>query len=220
MEELEATLKEARWQEKLERVDKELVHFYQEERKKEDEINQAINKVFSKTSKIVERINLMFKDLEELKKKISSSETGLIQKSNQDPQIRNAVEFKKAEVIREVPITEQLKGAFTLMRAVNIEMGIQGESDEDMWGDGFDRFPIYAQNIYDEVKRAGGKPVKAKCDELIRAARIPEPRIIKARDELRKNLEVLTKKEAIVYEEEGDTFVIRENIKLERTRKW
>lgn len=42
-------------------------------------------------------------------------------------------------------------------------------------------------------------------------ARIPEPRIIKAREELKKNLDVLVKKDLITYEEEGDTLILREN---------
>lgn len=215
MEEVETTLKEAQWQEKLERADKELAHFYREERKKEDEINRAINKVFNEAAKDVEKINLTFKDLKELKKKISGIERNLIKEGNQDPQIRDAIEFKKAEIIREVGVTEQLKGGSPLVREVNIALGIQEESEEDLLGRGFSRLSIYAQNIYDEVKRASGKPVRARVDELIRVARIPEPRIIKARGELKKNLDLLAKKELITYEEEGDTFIITGNIKEE-----
>ena len=211
-ENMEQDLKEAHWQEKLERADKELTPFCREERHKEDKINRIINKAFDNASKIVERINPMFKELEELRKKISDIENQLIQSSgNSDLQIRDAIEFKKAEIIREVEVTEQLKGASSLVRQVNAAMGLQDGSDEDLFGTGFNRLPIYAQNIYDEVKRAGGKPVRAKRDEFIRVARIPDPRIIKAREELNKNLEVLVEKDLITYEQEGETVILREN---------
>jgi len=75
------------------------------------------------------------------------------------------------------------------------------------------RLPIYAQNIYDEVRRARGKPLKVNDAGLIRVAKIPEPRIIKARDELKKNLEVLRKKELVTCEKEADTYTITERIR-------
>ena len=212
MEELEGALKEAQWQEKLERVDKELAHFYREERKKGDEINRAINKVLKKAAKDVEKINLTLKDLRELKKKISNAETQLIRSDDdQDVKIKEAIEFKKAEITREIEVTEEVKGGISLVREVNVALGIQDESDEELFGRVVNRLPIYAQNICDEVKRAGGRPVKTKSDELIRVARIPDPRIIKAREELEKNLDILVAKDFITYETEGETLVLREN---------
>lgn len=212
MEELEGALKEVRWQEKLERANKELGPFYREERKKENEINQSINKVFKGAAKDVEKINLMFKDLRELKKKIFGIETQLIRSDDdRNVKIKEAVEFKKAEVAREIEVTEEIKGGISLVREVNIALGIQDESDEEMFGRVVNRLPIYAQHIFDEVKRGRGKVIKVKKDELIRAARIPEPRIIKAREELRKSLDVLVGKDLITYEEEGETLVLREN---------
>lgn len=214
LQDMEAALKEARWQEKLEKVDKELGPFYREQRKKEDEISQAINKVFNEAAKDVEKVNLMFKDLQELKKKISGVETQLIRSDdNHDVKVKETIEFKKAEIAREIEVAEEVKGGISLVREVNIALGIQDESDEELFGRVVNRLPIYAQNIYDEVRRAAGKPVRARCAELIRAARIPDPRIIRAREELKKSLEVLTKKELVAYEEQGDTFIITENIK-------
>ena len=212
LQEKEIALKEARWQEKLERADKELAHFFREERKKEDEINRAINKVFKKAAKDVEKINLTLKELEELKKKISNAETQLIRSDDdQDVKIKEAIEFKKAEITREIEVTEEVKGGISLVREVNVALGIQDESDEELFGRVVNRLPIYAQNICDEVKRAGGRPVKTKSDELIRVARIPDPRIIKAREELEKNLDILVAKDFITYETEGETLVLREN---------
>ncbi|MDA2929112.1 hypothetical protein MYX84_04040 [Acidobacteria bacterium AH-259-O06] len=208
---LEQALKEAQWQEKLERVEKQLVQLYREERKQEDKINGDVNALFHKTAKIVEKMNRGFKDLEELRGKRSDIERGLI-KGSQDRQMRDAIEFKKAEVIREVGVTEQLEGGTSLIRTVNVELGIQ-ESEE--LGKAVIRLPIYARNIYEEVRRAGGRPLRTRWDELIRVARIPEPRIIRAREELNKNLEVLREKGRIVYEEEGDSLIIREMIKEE-----
>ena len=215
MEDLEAALKEARWQEKLERADKELAHFYREERKKEDRINRAINKVFNEAAKDVEEINLMFKDLKKLKKKVFGIESQLVRSDDDhDPKIKDAIEFKKVEIAREIEVTEEVKGALSLVREVNIAIGLGDKSDEELFGRAVNKLPIYAQNIYDEVKRARGKPVRVKRAELIRAAKIPEPRIIKARDELRKNLDVLVAKDLITCEEEGETLTLMErNIK-------
>jgi hypothetical protein len=210
--EMEAELKEAQWQEKLERVEKQLVQLYREERKKENEINQAINKVFNKAARDVKKINFIFKDLNELKKNISSIENQLIRSDDtHDLKIKEAIEFKKAEITREIEVTEEVKGGVSLVREVNVALGIQEESDQELFGRIVNRLPVYAQNIYDEVIRAGGKPVKAKEDELIRVAKIPEPRIIKARDELKKNLKVLVEKDLITYEAEGKTLILKEN---------
>ncbi|MCK4419117.1 hypothetical protein KAV79_04870, partial [Candidatus Aerophobetes bacterium] len=68
------------------------------------------------------------------------------------------------------------------------------------------------QNIYDEIRLSRGGPVNARIDEWIRVARIPEPRIIKAREELKKNLEILRKKGLIEYEEEADALTVSENM--------
>ena len=206
---IQESLKEAQWEEKLERVEKELVEFYREERKKEDKINRDVNALFNRTCKSVEKINQIFKDLEELREKIADIQRELM-RGSRDREMRDAIEFMKAEVVREIPVSEQLESGHSLMRTVNIEIGIR-ENIDDLMGEGFVRVPIYARNILEEVKRAGGRPVRATWDELIRLAEIPEPRIIKAREELSKNLEVLSQKGIITYDQEGDTLVIRDN---------
>lgn len=212
MEELGAALEEAWWQEKLERADKELAHFYREERTKQDQINRAINKVFNEAARDVERINIMFKNLKELKKKISGIESRLIRSDDDHgAKIKDAMEFKKAEIAGEIEVTEEVKGGISLVREVNVALGIGDESDEELFGRVVNRLPIYAQNIYDEVRRSKGKPIKVRKDEFIRAARIPEPRIIQARAELKKNLDVLAEKDLITCEEEGEMLTLREN---------
>jgi len=216
MAELEAALNGTRWQEKLETVDKELAHFYREQRGKENLIGRAINKVFDEAAEDVERINLVSKKLKELKKKISGIESQLIQSDDDhDVKIKDAIEFKKAEIAREIEVAEEVKGAISVVREVNLSLGLGDESEEELFGRRIHRLPIYAQNIYDEVRRARGKPLKVRDAGLIRVAKIPEPRIIKARDELKKNLEVLTNKELVTCEEEGDTYIITENIREE-----
>ncbi len=214
MEEVQAALNETRWQEKLEIAEKELAHFYREQREKEDLIGRAINKVFNEAAEEVERINLVSKELKELKKKISGIESQLIQSDDDhDVKIKDAMEFKKAEIAREIEVAEEVKGGIPLVREVNVALGVGDESEDELFGRRINRLPIYAQNIYDEVKRSRGKPLKVNDAELIRVAKIPEPRIIKARDELKKNLEVLTKKELVACEEKGDTYTIMENIR-------
>ncbi len=213
IEKMEKALEEAQWEERLETVESELVSFYRKEREKEDEINGEINRLFNNASKNVEKINLRFKDLKELKKKISNLEKELIQESGDDnSRMRQAVEFKRAEVIREIEITPQIRGGSSLVKAVNIAMGTEEELEGDLLGSGFNGLPIYAQNIYDEIRLSRSKPVNARIDEWIRVARIPEPRIIKAREELKKNLEILRKKGLIEYEEEEDALTARENM--------
>ena len=209
--EVEKALSESQWQEKLDKVEEQLVAFYREERGKADQINRAVNKLFNAAAKGVEKINQMLTEIQELKKKISTIETGLVRTDDgKDLSMKEAMEFKRAEVAREIELAEQVKGGVSLVREVNAALGVQDESDEEFFGRAAHRFSSYAQNIYDEVRRAGGKPVRAREDELIRVARIPEPRIIRAREELRKNLDVLVEKELIVYEQEGDILTIRE----------
>ena len=216
---LEESLKEAKWREKLKRIEKQqLVEFYREERKQEDKINRDINALFNRTSQTVEKINVSFRGLEELREKISEIERSLLTRWGPFREMRKAMELKKANVIREVPVTDQLDGGTPLVKTINTEMGIGEGEDEDLWAKGFIRLPIYAQDILAEVKRAAGRPVRASWDEWIRLAGIPEPRIIKAREELTKNLEVLREKGGIVYEEEGDTLVIRDNTQEEAGR--
>lgn len=213
IEKMEKALEEAQWEERLEKVEGELGPFYREEGEKEDKINGEINKLFNNASKNVEKINLMFKDLKQLKKKISNLEKELIQKSGDDnSRMRQAVEFKKAEVIREIEVTPQIRGGSSLVKTVNIAMGREEELEGDLFGSAFNELSIYAQNIYDEIRLSRGRPVNAKVDEWIRVARIPEPRIIKAREELKKNLEILRKKGLIEYEEEEDALTVRENM--------
>ena len=211
---LEEALKEAQWQEKLERVEKELVPLYRDEREQENKINRDVNALFKRTYKSVEKLNRSFKELEESRGKRTDIEKGLT-RGSQGRQMRDAIEFKKAEVIRQVAVTDQQEGGASLIRTVNTELGIR-ESEE--LGRGVIRLPIYARNIYEEVRRAGGRPLRVKWDELIRVAAIPEPRIIKAREELEKNLEVLRERGRILYEEEGDTLILRENNKEETGR--
>ena len=216
---LEETLNKARWLDRLQSIEKEkLVEFYREERKTEDKINKDVNTLFNETCKIVERIGRSFDDLKETRETISKIQRGLIKGSNQGREMKKAIELKKAKVIREVPVVEQLDSGTSLVRTVNIEMGSGESEDEDLWAKGFIRLPVYARDILDEVRRARGRPVRAKWDEWIRLAGIPEPRIIKAREELTKNLEVLREKGGIVYEEEGDTLVIRDNTQKEVRR--
>ncbi len=214
MEELGAALKEIRWQEKLEIAEKELAHFYREQREKEDLIGRAINKVFNEAAEEVERINLVSKELKELKKKTAGIESQLIQSDgDHDVKIKDVMEFKKAEIAREIEVAEEVKGAISVVREVNLSLGLGDESEDELFGRRIYRLPIYAQNIYDEVRRARGKPLKVNDAGLIRVAKIPEPRIIKARDELKKNLEVLRKKELVTCEKEADTYTITEKIR-------
>jgi len=203
-------LEEAQWEERLEKVERELGPFYRQEGEMEDEVNREINKLFNKASKNVEKINRGFKDLKELKKKISNLEKELIQNSGDgNSQIRQAVEFKRAEVIREVEVTPQIGGGSSLVKAVNIATGIEQERG-GLFSSGFNVLPRYAQSIYDEIRLSRGKPVSARIDEWIRVAGIPEPRIIKAREELDKSLEILKKKGLLEYEKvEGDTLKVR-----------
>lgn len=211
IEQIQDALKEARWEEKLERVEKELVPLYREEREKEDKINRDVKALFNRTCKHVEKMNQGFKELEEIRERVSDIQKDLMRsKRGPDRQMRDAIEFTKAEVIREVPVTEQLEGGASLLRTVNIEIGIRDNVD-DAWGKGFVRLPTYARNILEEVRRAAGRPVRATQDEMIRLAAIPDPRIIKAREELNKNMEILREKGLIVYDQEGDTLIVRDN---------
>lgn len=211
MEEAEVALKEAQWQENLERIDRELTDLYREERKKEDEISRAINNAFAEAAKAVENINLVFKGLKDLKEKISGIESRVIRSDEgRDANIvKKAMELKRAEIVREMEVAEEVKGGLSLVREVSAALGLQAESDGELFGRVVHRLPVYAQNICNELKRSTGKPVKLNRDELIRVARIPEPRIIKAREELEKSLDVLVREGRLVFEREGETLILR-----------
>ncbi len=67
----------------------------------------------------------------------------------------------------------------------------------------------YARNIFDELKKHVGGLLKVREPDLIRLAKIPSIRIIEARDELEKALIELKERNLIIYEKQGDKYIIR-----------
>ena len=208
--EREAALKEAQWQEKIEAAEKEIGQLCRQKRRKEKDINQALNKLFQETSKGVEKINTMFGELEESKKEISIGEDSLIRKGGEDGLLaKDALEFKKAEIDREIRVPQQAEGALSLIKEVNRTKGLKGELSDMLVGRKADTLPSYARNIYSELMENRSRVIKQKEDALVKLAGIPEPRIIKAREELQRCLDELEDDNLIVVEKDGVEFTIR-----------
>jgi len=67
----------------------------------------------------------------------------------------------------------------------------------------------YAQNILKELKGHVGGLLKVTEPDLIRLSKVPEIRIIRARDELEKCLNELKEYNLIMYKKQGDRYIIR-----------
>lgn len=201
-------LKEAEFQEILKRIENELVPLYQKERESENQINSFINKLFERTARTVDKVNLMYKDFDEIKKEIKNAESQIIQSARKDGfAVRESIELKKVQATQDLKVIKQIKGASAIVKQVNIARNIPEGEYEMMFEEDFGNLPIYAQNIYRAIKMSG-KSLRAKIDDLIRLSKIPEPRIILARDMVTKFLDRLKKNKLIEYSLSGDTYII------------
>ncbi|ODS33506.1 MAG: hypothetical protein SCARUB_01330 [Candidatus Scalindua rubra] len=152
----------------------------------------------------------MFGELEGLRKEISKKEDLLIRKGGeQDLLVRDALEFKKAEIDREIKVSQQVEGALSLIKEVNRTKGLEGKLSDMLVGRKADTLSSYARNIYLELTENRSRIIKQKEDALVKLASIPEPRIIKAREELQRCLSELEEDNLIVYEKKGADYVIR-----------
>lgn len=210
LQDMETALKDVQWQEKVGVAEREIGQLYRDQRKKEKNINKAVNELFHKSSKRVEEINGMFGELEGLRKEISKKEDLLIRKGGeQDLLVRDALEFKKAEIDREIKVSQQVEGALSLIKEVNRTKGLEGKLSDMLVGRKADTLSSYARNIYLELTENRSRIIKQKEDALVKLASIPEPRIIKAREELQRCLSELEEDNLIVYEKKGADYVIR-----------
>ena len=210
LEKKEIALKEAQWQEKLEVAEKEIGPLYRSQRQKEKKISGAMNDLFQEASKRVEAINALFGELETLKKEISQIEDSMVRKEGgHDLQAKDALEFKKVEIDREIKVPQQSKGAFSVVKEVNRIKGFQGSLSDMLVGRKADTLSSYARNIFTELMENRARIIKNKEDAMVKLAGIAEPRIVKAREELEKCLEELEEENLISYEKDGVDYVIR-----------
>ena len=208
--EKETALKEANWKEKVEVAEKKIGRLYRKHRQKEKIISKAMNELFQGASKKVENINAMFGELEGLKKEISKKENSLIRKGGEhDVLIKDAIEFNKVQIDREIKAPQQVEGALSLIREVNRTKGLQGSLSDMLIGRKADTLSSYAGNIYTELMENRTRIIKNKEDGLVKLAGIAEPRIIKAREELQRSLKELEENDLISYEKNGVDYVIR-----------
>ena len=208
--EKETALKEARLQEKMEIVEGEIGESYRQKRGKEKGVNEALNTLFQETLQRVEGINAMFDELEGLKKEMSQKEAPLIRKGGDDDLLgRDALELKKANIDREIKVPPQVEGAFSLIKEINRTRGLEGSLSDTLVGKKADTLSSYARTIYQELMENRSRVIKQKEDALVKLAGIPEPRIIKAREELQKSLRELEEDNLIVCENEGVDYTIR-----------
>jgi len=206
--EAEEELKKKEFQEILETVENELVPLYQKERESENQINSFMNKLFERTARTVDKVNLMYKDFDEIKKEIKNAENQIIQSARKDGfAVRESIELKKVQATQDLKVIKQIKGAPALVKQVNTARNIPEGEYEMMFEEDFGNLPIYAQNIYRAIKTSG-KSIRAKIDDLIRLSKIPEPRVILARDMVAKFLDRLKKNKLIEYSLSGDTYII------------
>ncbi len=151
-----------------------------------------MNELFQKASKRVEVINTLFGELEALKKEISKIEDSMIRKEGgHDLQAKDALEFKKVEIDREIKVPHQAEGAFSVVKEVNRIKGFQGRLSDMLVGRKADTLSSYARNIFTELMENRTRIIKQKEDALVKMAGIAEPRIVKARDELQRCIEEL-----------------------------
>ena len=210
LEEKEVALKEAHWQEKIEVAEREMGQLYRKQRQKEKSINEGLNKLFHKTSKGVEDINAMFGELEGLKKEVSKKEDSLIRKGGEhDVLVKDALEFKRVQIDREIKVPQQIEGALSLVKEVNRTKGLQGSLSDMLVGRKADTLSSYARNIYLELTENRSRVIKQKEDSLVKLAGIATPRIIEAREELQRCLKELEENNLILYEMNGVDYVIR-----------
>ena len=212
VKEAEEVLEKKEFQELLEIVEDKLVPLLQREKENENQINSSMNKLFKKASRDVKKINRMFKDLSELKKEIKNAEYQIAQNGQQDGSgVREAIELKRVKLDQDFEIINQIKGASFLVKQVNIANGVPIGEYQGLLKEEYSHLPVYAQNIYGAVKQAGGRFLQAKIDDLIRLSRLPEPRIVLAREMVLKFLDKLKENKLIVYSLEGDLYKIRDS---------
>jgi hypothetical protein len=212
LKEKEEALKNAEFQEILETVEDKLVPLYQKEKESINQISSSMNKLFKRTARAVEKINLMLKDLSELKKEIKNAENKIAQNAQQDGSgVREAIELNRVKVDQDFEGINQVNGASFLVKQVNMAMGNSGGAYEALLKDDFSYLPDYALNIYDSVKGAGAKSLRTKMEDLIRISKIPEPRIILAREMVLKFLDKLKENNLIEYSLEGDAYLITDS---------
>ena len=210
LQEKEIALKEAHWQEKIGIAEKEIGQLYRKQRQKEKSISKTMNDLFREASKRVEDINAMFGEMEGLKKEISKKEDSMIRKGGEhDLQAKDALEFKKVQIDREIKVPLQIEGALSLVKEVNRTKGLQGTLSDMLVGKKADTLSSYARNIYIELMENRSRIIKNKEDALVKLAGIAEPRIIKAREELQRCLKELEEDNLIVCEKDGVDYVIR-----------
>ena len=210
----EEALKEAEFHEILRKIENKLVPLYQKEKENENQIISSMNNLFKKTALAVKKTNLMYKDLNKLKKEIKNIESQIIQNGQENGfSVRDAIELKRVQVSQGFKLIKQIKGASSLVKQVNIAKGIPAGVYQGLLEDDFGRLPVYAQNIYDAVKRAGAPSMRARVDDLIRISKIPEPRIILARQLVVKFLDKLHKNNLIEYSLSEDTYTISKVVK-------
>lgn len=208
----EEALKEAEFQDILKIVEDKLVPLFQKERENENQISSSMNDLFKRTAQAVKKINLMYKDLSKLKKVIKNTENQIIQNGQQNGfAVREAMELKKVQAVQDLKVIKQIKGASSLVKQVNMTMGEPGGVYQGLLEGDFGRLPVYAQNIYDAIKKAGVKSLRAQIDDLIRISRLPEPRIILAREMVIKFLDKLKENKVIKYSLSGDTYIITDS---------
>jgi len=214
LKEAEEALKEAEFLEILKKVENKLVSFYQKERENENLISSSMNDLFKRTAQVVKKINLMYKDLSKLKKEIKNTESQIIQNGQQNGfAVREAIELKKVQAVQDLKVIKQIKGASSLVKQVNMTMGEPGGVYHGLLEEDFGRLPVYAQNIYDAIKKAGARSMRARADDLIRISKIPEPRVILARELVVKFLDKLHENNLIEYSLSGDTYTISKVVK-------
>lgn len=69
---------------------------------------------------------------------------------------------------------------------------------------------VYSRNILEELRSHVGRLLKAREPELMKLAKMPGMRIIEARDKLEKCLNELREGNLIIYEKQGDKYLIRD----------
>ncbi|MCK4244076.1 MAG: hypothetical protein KAX20_00455 [Candidatus Omnitrophica bacterium] len=208
----EEALKEAEFLEILKKIEDKLIPLYQKEMEEENQISSTMNKLFKRTVRAVEKTNMMYKDLSVLKKEIKNAESQITQNAQHDGSaVRDAIELKRAQVAQDFKVVKQIKGASYLVKHVNMAISSPAGVYQGLFEEDFGRLPSYAQNIYDAVKKACPKSFRARMDDLIRISRIPEPRIIIAREMVVKFLDKLKENNLIEYSFSGDTFTVRDS---------
>lgn len=194
--EVKKALDEARWQEVLEAVDRELQPMYLKERRRQAEFAAAVNSWIASAREQATKISAMQAEITELASTIQSFESQLLDSRPDDRKLLDkAIVERKGQAVQECRVAEQDEDAVKILKSlVSYETSGSGVA-----------LPRVAAEIYEELWRAGGK-LRIRQSDLLLATGIPDISILAARDRLERHLSKMQNDGPLEYSRDGDVY--------------